>query len=166
MTSLRGDIAPPAQARRGGFRGWLRHGGWLLCAAGVAVSAVFSTTIDLPPRYDALARPVASTDALPPAFPELLAAEIAAGSSRLLGTDGETAYYLAAPAEVASGVCFVAANLVDSDLSQAGCSSPGLGAGFQFADVALSNHRPGDSWVEIAEDVWRDTEYEELQTAR
>ena len=138
----------------------------MLCAASVAVAGVISTTVDLPPRYDALARPPVSTDALPPALSERWVGVVAAGSSRLLGVDGESSYYVAAPAGDASGLCFIAANLVDSGLSQAGCSSPGLGAGFQFADVALSDHRPGDAWVEIAEDVWRDTGYDELQTAR
>lgn len=165
MTHAHSDLAPPARFG-GGFTRWVRGGGWLLLAAGVPVIAILSTTFDLPPRYEALSRPPASTDQLPSTFPPHLVAVIHPGSPRLLGTDDATSYYLAAPAGAASGLCFVAADLAKPTYSQVGCSSPGLGGGFQFADVTLSDHRPGDAWVEIAEDVWRDTEYREFPATR
>jgi hypothetical protein len=165
MTQSNGELGP-SRTRAEGLRQWLRRGGWVVPTAGLGVAAVLATTVHLPPDYEALSRPPAATDELPPAVAARYDGMFALGSLRLLGESDATAYYLASPADAASGLCFIAANLTDPGLSQAGCSSPGISAGFQFADVTLSDHRPGDAWVEIAEDVWRDTAYEESSSAR
>ena len=157
MLQLDDPPAPPRSTVAERFGTYLRRGGWLVIAAALAVAAVLATTIQWPPHYDALSRPAETSDALPAAVAERFGGALAPGSTRLLGVDGDTAYYLAAPAGVESGLCFIAAHLVDAGLSQVGCSSPGLNAGIQFADVTLSDHSPGTQWVEIAEDVWRDT---------
>jgi hypothetical protein len=154
----------PVVTQANTLRDWLRRGGWLVPAAALTVAPVLASSFYQPPHYDALSRPASSADRLPPQGAERLAEVIAPRSLRMLGVADGTAYYLAAPARVSSGLCFIAADLADPDLSQAGCSGPGVGAGFQFADVALSEHRPGETWVEITEDVWRDTAYENLSS--
>lgn len=137
---------------------WLRRGGGViaLCTAGLLAVLVAQAVAQQPPHYDALSRPASAGDALPPIQASALEGMIAAGSSRLLGTADGTSYYLAVPADDASGLCFISADLVSPELSRASCHSPGIDAGVVFDDVALSDHRPADGWVEIAEDVWRD----------
>jgi hypothetical protein len=161
-----GDFSPSGKADRMSIRRWLRGGGWLVVAASIPVATILLTNVPATPNYGALSRPAAPADTLPTVVPNQLADQIAPGSSRLLGSDDDIAYFLGAPAGFASGLCFIAVDLAKPDWSQVGCSSPGLGGGFQFADVLLSDSRPGSTWVAIAEDVWRDTEYESRPTAR
>ncbi|AXH35154.1 hypothetical protein DVJ78_06810 [Humibacter sp. BT305] len=137
---------------------WFRRGGWVIVLSGAGLAAVLVTqaVAHHPPHYDALSRPRAATDALPPTQADLLDGVVAVGSTRLLGTVDGTSYYLAVPESDATGLCFISADLVSPELSRASCHGPGIDAGVVFDDVALSDHRPADGWVEIAEDVWRD----------